>query len=67
MRKIKLDNTSKPKKCESVSIGVGKIAIRRNTIGSNNQAMEFLIDIEFLRRLNKMASRKINDTIIIMI
>jgi hypothetical protein len=57
--KMKLARVSNPSQLAKVSSGIGKIAINIKTRGSKSQTMEFLIDIEFLRRLKKMRIRRI--------
>ena len=65
-RKMKLDNVSKPSQAETVARGSGKNATRRKTIGSNNHAIELLIEIELrLRQVkiimnNNMAAKAIS-------
>ena len=50
MRKMKLEKVSKPSQVDNEARGSGKIAIRRKTIGNNNQAIELLIEMVFLFR-----------------
>ena len=67
IRKIKFEKISNPRKCDKSSMGFGKTAMIRNTIGRRSQAMEFLMDIEFLRRLSMIIRKKNNDAIDIKI
>lgn len=58
MMKMKLDRVSKPSECASCSRGSGKMAIIIKTRGRRSHAIEFLIDMEFRRRLKKIRIRR---------
>ena len=58
MTNMKLARVSKPSQLAKASSGFGKIAMMMKTKGRRSQAMEFLMDIEFLRRLRKMRTRR---------
>lgn len=55
IRKIKFANVSNPSRLERISSGSGKMVIRKNAMGNSSQAMEFLIDIRFLMRQEKIS------------
>ena len=57
--KIKLESVSKPSRWANCSRGSGKMAIIMKTRGRRSQAIELLIDMEFLRRLKKIRMRRI--------
>lgn len=67
IRKMKLERTSNPRVCESESMGPGKIAMIKNARGSSNQATEFLMDMEFLRRLKIIIAKRMIEAIAISI
>ena len=55
---MKFASVSKPSQFAKASNGFGKIAIIMKTRGRSSQAIEFLMDIVFLRRLKKMRMRR---------
>lgn len=66
-RKMKFERVSKPSQLAKIFIGSGKIAMRMKAIGSNSQATELLIDMEFFLRLIIMITRKRRARILISI
>ena len=67
IRKMKLAKVSNPNQLAREPSGSGKIAMKRKTIGSKSQAIEFLIDILFLTREIKMIIKSNNAAIDISI
>ena len=58
MTKMKFARVSNPSQLAKASRGFGKMAMMMKTRGRMSQAMEFLMDMEFLRRLRKMRTRR---------
>lgn len=67
IRKMKLASVSNPSQCASPVSGSGKMAISANRIGSSNQAIEFLIDIELRFRQTIIMMKRIIAAIVISI
>lgn len=63
MTKMKLERVSKPSEWASCSRGFGKIAIMIKARGRRSQAIELLIDIEFLRRPKNIRKRSMSAAI----
>lgn len=58
MTKMKFASVSKPSQLAKASSGFGKMAMIIKARGRISQAMEFLMDMDFLRRLRKMRARR---------